>query len=90
MSLRAVGEGHTSSIEFRTGIVGAAGAARLDDPGTFLERGRVSPGPYDRRLFHTKLAEHGCDNNAAALVLDRLGADFGAAELDAAIAGTAP
>jgi len=90
MSLRAVGEGHTSSIEFRTGIVGAAGAVRLDDPGTFLERGRVSPGPYARRLFHTKLAEHGCDNNAAALVLDRLGADFGAAELDAAIAELHP
>ncbi len=85
MSLRAVGEGHTSSIEFRTGTVDAAGSARLDDPGTFLERGRVSPGPYSRRLFHTKLAEHGCDNNAAALVLDRLGADFGAAQLDAAI-----
>ena len=90
MSLRAVGEGHTSSIEFRTGTVDAAGAARLDDPGTFLERGRVSPGPYARRLFHTKLAEHGCDNNAAALVLDRLGADFGAAQLDAAIAELHP
>jgi len=90
MSLRAVGEGHTSSIEFRTGTVDAAGGVRLDDPGTFLERGRVSPGPYSRRLFHTKLAEHGCDNNAAALVLDRLGADFGAAQLDAAIAELHP
>jgi hypothetical protein len=90
MSLRAVGEGHTSSIEFRTGTVDAAGGARLDDPGTFSERGRVSPGPYARRLFHTRLAEHGCDNNAAALVLDRLGADFGAAQLDAAIAELHP
>ena len=90
MSLRAVGEGHASSIEFRTGTVDAAGGVRLDDPGTFLERGRVSPGPYARRLFHTKLAEHGCDNNAAALVLDRLGAHFGAAQLDAAIAELHP
>jgi predicted GH43/DUF377 family glycosyl hydrolase len=87
MSLRAVGEGHISSIEFRTGIIDGAGGAHLDGPGTFLERGRVSPGPYQRRLFHAKLAEHGCDNQAAALVLDRLGPQFGAVQLDAAIAG---
>jgi predicted GH43/DUF377 family glycosyl hydrolase len=86
MSLRAVGEGHISSIEFRTGTIDAAGGARLDDPGTLLERGRVSPGPYERRLFHAKLAEQGCDNNAAALVLDRLDVHFGPAQLDAAIA----
>jgi predicted GH43/DUF377 family glycosyl hydrolase len=90
MSLRAVGEGHVSSIEFRTGIIDAAGGVRLDDPGTYLERGRVSPGPYERRLFHTKLAEHGCDNNAAALVLARLDPQFGAAQLDAAVAGLHP
>ncbi len=90
MSLRALGEGHVSSIEFRTGIVDDAGGARLDEPGTFLEQGRVSPGPYERHLFHAKLAEHGCDNNAAALVLDRLDPHFGPAQLDAAIAGLHP
>ncbi len=90
MSLRAVGEGHVSSIEFRTGIIDAVGGVRLDDPGPYLERGRVSPGPYELRLFHAKLAEHGCDNNAAALVLDRLDAQFGGGELDAAITGLHP
>ncbi len=89
MSLRALGEGHVSSIEFRTGTIDAAGRP-LDDPGTYLGTGLVSPGPYERRLFHTKLAEHGCDNNAAALVLDRLDAHFGAAQLEAAIAGLHP
>jgi predicted GH43/DUF377 family glycosyl hydrolase len=90
MSLRAVGEGHISSIEFRTGVVDAAGSVRLDGPGEFLECGQHSPGPYVRRLFHTKLAEHGCDNNTAALVLGRLDAHFGAAQLDAAIAELHP
>jgi predicted GH43/DUF377 family glycosyl hydrolase len=85
MSLRAVGEGHVSSIEFRTGVVDAAGAVCLGDPGTFLGCGQHSPGPYVRRLFHTKLAERGCDNQAAALVLDRLGPVFGPEELDAAV-----
>jgi predicted GH43/DUF377 family glycosyl hydrolase len=85
MSLRAVGEGHISSIEFRTGTVDAAGGVRLDDPGTFLGCGQHSPGPYNRQLFHAKLAERGCDNQAAALVLDRLGPHFGDKELDEAI-----
>jgi len=90
MSLRAVGEGHISSIEFRTGTVDAVGEVRLDDPGTFVGCGRYSPGPYTRQLFHAKLAERGCDNQAAALVLDRLGPNFGTRELDDAIATLHP
>jgi predicted GH43/DUF377 family glycosyl hydrolase len=86
MSLRAVGEGHVSSIEFRTGTVDAAGEVRLDDPGKFVGHGHCSPGPYTKRLFHAKLAERGCDNQAAALVLDRLGPVFAPADLDLAIA----
>jgi hypothetical protein len=39
MSLRAVGEGHISSIEFRTGTLGPAGAVRLDAPGKFAQCG---------------------------------------------------
>ncbi len=78
MSLRAVGEGHISSIEFRTGTVDAAGEVRLDDQGKLLGYGHHSPGPYTKRLFHAKLAERGDDNQAAALVLDRLGPVFGA------------
>jgi predicted GH43/DUF377 family glycosyl hydrolase len=90
MSLRAVGEGHLSSIEFRTGTVDAAGRISLDEPGAFLECGETAPGLYNRRLFHTKLAEHRCNNNAAALVLDRLDDHFDAAQLDTAIAGLHP
>jgi predicted GH43/DUF377 family glycosyl hydrolase len=90
MSLRAVGEGHISSIEFRTGTIDAAGEVYLDDPGPFVGRGQHSPGPYTRSLFHAKLAERGCDNQAAALVLDRLGPHFGKRELEDAIAELHP
>ena len=90
MSLRAVGEGHISSIEFRTGTIDGAGDVRLDDPGAFVGRGKPSPGPFTRRLFHAKLAERGCDNQAAALVLDRLAPHFGQRELDDAIAALHP
>jgi predicted GH43/DUF377 family glycosyl hydrolase len=85
MSLRAVGEGHISSIEFRTGTVGPAGEVRLDTPGRFPECGRYSPGPYNRQLFHAKLAERGCDNQAAAQVLDYLGPMFEPTELGSAL-----
>jgi predicted GH43/DUF377 family glycosyl hydrolase len=90
MSLRAVGEGHISSIEFRTGTAGPAGAVRLDAPGNFPECGRYSPGPYSRQLFHAKLAEQGCDNQAAAQVLDHLGPIFEPAELDSALEALHP
>ena len=33
MSLRAVGEGHISSVEFRTGTIGANDAITIDAPG---------------------------------------------------------
>lgn len=85
LSLRAVGEGHISSIEFRTGIVEASGAVRMDAPGPFAECGRFTQGPYSRDLFHGKLAERGYDNQAAALVLDRLSRSFGPTELDKAL-----
>jgi len=85
MSLRAVGEGHVSSIELRTGVVDAEGEVYVDEPGKFLGCGRHLPGPYARSLFHAKLAEQGCDNQAAGLVLDRLGPVFGPEDLSAAI-----
>ena len=90
MSLRAVGEGHISSIEFRTGIIGPAGAVRLDAAGKFPECGQYSPGPYSRDLFHAKLAERGCDNQAAAQVLDRLEPNFGSAQLESALESLHP
>ncbi len=51
MSLRAIGEGHVSCIEFRTGVVGADGGVQLDDPGNILVPGRSTPPLYERELF---------------------------------------
>lgn len=42
LSLRAIGEGHRSSIEFRTGTVDAGGGLRLDPAGRWATPGRVS------------------------------------------------
>jgi predicted GH43/DUF377 family glycosyl hydrolase len=85
MSVRAVGEGHISSIGFRTGVLGAGSEVRVDDPGPFLETGRQLPGLYDRDLFRGKLAELGALGESAAFVLDRLPAQFGPDELERAL-----
>lgn len=45
MTMRAVGEGHISSLEFRTGVVSADGAVTIDVPGTQLTRGVRSGAP---------------------------------------------
>lgn len=42
LTLRAVGEGHISSLELRTGVVSAAGDVRVDHPGQVLVRPAVT------------------------------------------------
>jgi predicted GH43/DUF377 family glycosyl hydrolase len=86
LSLRAVGEGHLSSIEFRTGIIDAGAQVRIDDPGSVLVRGRARPSVYERELFRGKLAELGERGESAAFVLDALPARFSQVELELALA----
>jgi predicted GH43/DUF377 family glycosyl hydrolase len=86
MSLRAVGEGHLSCIEFRTGVAGPGTAVRLDDPGEVLVAGHRRPPLHDRSLFRGKLAELGADRENAGFVLDSLPERFTPADLDQAVA----
>ena len=72
MSLRAVGEGHLSSIEFRTGTISAGSAISVDPPGQFLDTGHCRPVSYDRRLFQEKLAEFGHEDEDARFLWSRL------------------
>ncbi len=51
ISLRSVGEGHISSIEFRSGIVDDQGGLTLDEPTRFSLRGKV----YDSHENNYKL-----------------------------------
>ena len=43
MSVRGIGEGHRSSIGFRTGVVDGAGDVTIDDPAPFASVGAVVP-----------------------------------------------
>ncbi len=56
VSLRGVGEGHISSIQLRTGLVGPGGEVRIDEPGPPL-LGRRYPPLFDKRVFVAELNE---------------------------------
>jgi predicted GH43/DUF377 family glycosyl hydrolase len=85
MSLRAIGEGHLSSIEFRTGTIGESGI-RLDPPGRFPDTGHALPVPHDRDLFRAKLADLGAEDENARFLWDLLPSRFTTAELNIALA----
>ena len=89
MSLRAVGEGHLSSIEFRSGMIGGDSGIRFDPPGRFLDTGWSRPVRYDRDLFQSKLAELGYRDENARFLWSMLPARFTSAELDVALADLA-
>lgn len=60
LSLRATGEGHISSITFRSGVVDAPNQIRMDDPTRFVVAPEVVLNAlYDKALFYRKLTELG-------------------------------
>ena len=56
MSVRGIGEGHRSSIGFRTGVVDAAGGVTIDEPAPFATVGAVVPTLLDGAVFRSELA----------------------------------
>ena len=85
MSIRAVGEGHHSSICFRSGVIDASRAFALDDALPFPVVGELGPTQLDRDLFHALLSDLGFDGETSASVLDSLTDSFSAADLEAAL-----
>ena len=85
LSLRAVGEGHLSSVEFRTGVLGPNNELSIDDPGPHVESGRTRPAPYDRNLLAAKLAEQGADHESASYLVHCLSAQFDEEDLERAL-----
>src|SRR5579864_3731430 len=60
LSLRATGEGHISSITFRTGIIHSDNRIEVETPTGFLTEPRQIPNPhYEKALFERKLFELG-------------------------------
>src|SRR4029079_14233260 len=72
LSLRVVGEGHLSSIEFRTGVADRDGQVRIDAVADHLVAGRPTEASFDRRLFQRALSELGEAGEDAAFILETL------------------
>jgi predicted GH43/DUF377 family glycosyl hydrolase len=82
MSVRGIGEGHRSSIGFRTGVVDAAGRATIDDPAPLATVGAAATTLLDAAVFRSELARLRDAGEAADYVLDALGDRFTRADLD--------
>jgi predicted GH43/DUF377 family glycosyl hydrolase len=91
MSLRATGEGHVSSIVFRTGVITPDLQVQIDPLATKLHRARVHPDRfYIRNLFHWKLMEMGVSRQPVERLLERVGERFTLPQLTLAVEDVRP
>jgi predicted GH43/DUF377 family glycosyl hydrolase len=82
LSLRATGEGHISSIEFREGVISSLGNINLTPVSRFVSLPGVETNPgYRKRRFIIKLHEMGFDNECTSSVMESLGTEFTRSEL---------
>jgi beta-1,2-mannobiose phosphorylase / 1,2-beta-oligomannan phosphorylase len=83
ISLRATGEGHISSIVFRTGILDKKGNFTLEPVGKMLEEAQlIKRHVYDKQSFTSKLQEMDFHSIVPPeLILDKLGDSFTYGEL---------
>jgi len=86
LSLRATGEGHISSIEFRSGVIHADYRITLEAPSRFVAAPALNPNPtYRKTVFLHKLMEMGFENDWSTLVMESLGSAFTLQELEKAL-----
>jgi len=86
MTVRSVGEGHLSSIGFRTGVLGPDGALEVADPEPLLTVAGPRPTTFQRRLFLSRLADLGDDHEYGQHLLGQLPEAFTAEQLADALA----
>ena len=85
LSLRSIGEGHISSIQFRSGVIDETGRIAVDVPSPYVTTARHRPPIYDKLVFRSKLTELHASNEAATRVLDALPERFTMDQLEAVI-----
>jgi predicted GH43/DUF377 family glycosyl hydrolase len=89
LSLRATGEGHISSITFRSGTIDSENRIKMDEPTRFVTAPEQVPNTlYDKTLFFRKLAELGVEGPFTGKVLATLNDQFTLDELQRSIAST--
>jgi predicted GH43/DUF377 family glycosyl hydrolase len=87
ISLRATGEGHISSITFRSGIIHRDLRIEVEPAGNLLTEPRqIANTVYEGPLFKRKLWELGVESGFSGRVLERLGDSFSQSALRDALA----
>lgn len=82
MSFRAVGEGHISSIEFRSGIIDSNNDIFFDALSDYVVTPEIHSNPsYNRQIFQMKLQENGANNMTVQWLLGKLPEKFTLEEL---------
>jgi len=82
LSLRSTGEGHISSIAFRSGIIQPDSTITIDGHPTRVSAPDIVENPsYRKAMFQQKLKEMGVDNRWSRRILAALGDDFTHEEL---------
>jgi predicted GH43/DUF377 family glycosyl hydrolase len=82
LSLRATGEGHISSITFRTGFLDANNNITINEPTRYcLEPAQVPNASYQKDLFERKLGELGLTGDFSRRLLQGLPESFTLDEL---------
>ena len=77
LSLRATGEGHISSMTFRSGLVHPDNRIEVFPPWHFLTEPHQTPNPlYEKELFVRKLAELGLTRDFTRRVMNKLPGSF--------------
>jgi predicted GH43/DUF377 family glycosyl hydrolase len=86
LSLRATGEGHISSVTFRTGIIHPDQRIQVFKPTGFLTEPRQIPNSvYEKGLFERKLAELRLSGEFTRRVINKIGETFTLDELRASL-----
>ena len=86
LSLRATGEGHISSITFRSGVVGDDNKITIDEPTRFVTTPEVVPDAhFEKSLFCRKLVELGLGNSFTEHALSLLNEEFTLQQLEASL-----
>jgi len=77
LSLRATGEGHISSITFRTGLIHVGGGIEISEVAPYLTEPRQISNPvYDKLLFERKLRELGLTTEFSRRTIEGLQPSF--------------
>jgi len=86
LSLRATGEGHVSSIVFRSGIIDKRDRIKLDPVSPYVELPYIEFDPiYEKELFLTRLAELSVDTILCNQIFEELPGQFRHGELEVRI-----